>query len=94
VELNIGPFVCRRDMWEKSMRKLLVAVSLAAALGLLGVSGAGAVPADATAIRQAAIAASPLQQAFVGHPTRHGVVKCYRTLVVGPYRCHYFRRPW
>ena len=70
------------------MRKLLVAVSLAAAFGLVGVSGAAAVPADATALRQAAIAASPLQQAFVGHPTRHGVVKCYRTLVVGPYRCH------
>ena len=76
------------------MRKLLLfAVSLAA-LGLVGVSGAGAVPADATAVQQTAIAASSLRLAFVGHPTRHGVVKCYRTLVVGPYRCHYFRRPW
>ena len=76
------------------MLKLLFAVSLAAALGLVGVSGAGAVPADATAVQQTAIAASSLRLAFVGHPTRHGVVKCYRTLVVGPYRCHYFRRPW
>jgi hypothetical protein len=74
------------------MRKLLFAVSLAA-LGLVGVSRAGAVPADATAVEQAAIAASPLQQAFVGYRTRHGVVKCYRTLVVGPYRCHHFDRP-
>jgi hypothetical protein len=81
-------------MWETSMRKLLFAVGLAA-LGLVGVSGAGAVPADATAVKEAATAASPLRQAdFVGHPARHGVVKCYRTLVVGPYRCHYFRRPW
>ncbi len=76
------------------MRKLLLfAVSLAA-LGLVGVSSASAVPADATAVQQAANAASPLRQAFVGHPTSHGVVKCYRTLVVGPYRCHYFGRPW
>jgi hypothetical protein len=81
-------------MWEKSMPKLFFAVSLAAALGLVGAGSAGAVPADATAVQQAANAASPLRQAFVGHPTRHGVVKCYRTLVVGPYRCHYFGRPW
>jgi hypothetical protein len=25
--------------------------------------------------------------------TRHGVVKCYRDLVIGPYRCHYYRGP-
>ena len=73
------------------MRKLLFAVSLAA-LGFAGISSAGAVPADATAVRQAAIAASPLQQTFYGYRTRHGVVKCYRTLVVGPYRCHTFSR--
>jgi hypothetical protein len=43
-------------------------------------------------MKQAAIAASPLQQAqYSEHHTRHGVVKCYRTLVIGPYRCHYFR---
>jgi hypothetical protein len=77
------------------MRKLLFAVSRVAALGLIGVSAAGAVPADATAVRQAAIAASPLQPAqFAGRRARHGVVKCYRTLVVGPYRCHYFYRPF
>jgi hypothetical protein len=76
------------------MRRLLLFAASLAALGLVGVSRAGAVPADATAVQQAATAASPLRQAFVGHPTRHGVVKCYRTLVVGPYRCHYFGRPW
>ena len=33
------------------MRKMLFAVSFAAALGLVAVSDAGAVPADATAVR-------------------------------------------
>ena len=77
------------------MRKVLFAASVAAALGLFGVSGAGAVPADVTAIKGTAVAASPLQSVqFYGHRSRHGVVKCYRTLVVGPYRCHHFYRPF
>ena len=87
------------------MRKTLSAVSLASALvrgavgltavGLVGVSGAGAVPVDAAAMKQTAASASLLQQAqFAGRRTRHGVVKCYRTLVVGPYRCHHFYRPF
>jgi hypothetical protein len=38
--------------------------------------------------------AAPLQQAqYVERRTRRGVVKCYRDLVVGPYRCHYYRDP-
>jgi hypothetical protein len=82
------------------MRVTLSVAGLAAALGLagvgvIGVAHAGAIPADAAAVKQAAAAASPLQQAqFAGRHTRHGVVKCYRTLVVGPYRCHYFHRPF
>jgi hypothetical protein len=33
-----------------------------------------------------------LQRAlYTERHTRHGIVKCYRTLVIGPYRCHYFR---
>ena len=76
------------------MRKMLFAVSVAAALGAIGVSGAGAVPADAMAVKEAATAAAPLQQAqYVERRTRRGVVKCYRDLVVGPYRCHYYRDP-
>jgi hypothetical protein len=76
------------------MRKMLLVTGFAAALGLVGVSGAGAVPADITAVKQAATAASPLRQAqYAERRTRHGVVKCYRDLVVGPYRCHYFRDP-
>lgn len=76
------------------MRKLLFVGGFAAAFGLVGVSGAGAVPADVTAVKQAAAAASPLQRAqYAERRTRHGVVKCYRDLVIGPYRCHYFRDP-
>jgi hypothetical protein len=78
------------------MRKMLFAASAVAALGLVGVSGAGAVPADATAVKEAAAAAgaSPLQQAeYVERHTRHGIVKCYRDLVIGPYRCHHYRDP-
>ena len=76
------------------MRKMLFAVSVAAALGAIGVSGASAVPADATAVKEAATAAAPLQQAqYVERRTRRGVVKCHRDLVVGPYRCHYYRDP-
>jgi hypothetical protein len=74
------------------MRRLLVVLSFAAAAGLACSQSAIAAPADAAAMKQAAIAASPLQQAqYSEHHTRHGVVKCYRTLVIGPYRCHYFR---
>ena len=76
------------------MRKILFVTWFAAALGMVGGSGAGAVPADPAAMKQALTAASPLRQVYyMERRTRHGVVKCYRTLVVGPYRCHYYRDP-
>ncbi len=76
------------------MRKMLLVLGVAG-LGLGGilfdVSGAGAVPADATAVQAAAAAVSPLQQArYAERHTRHGIVKCYREFVVGPYRCHWY----
>ena len=73
------------------MRRLLVVLSFAAANGLACSQSAIAAPVDAAAMKQAAIAASPLQAQYSEHHTRRGVVKCYRTLVIGPYRCHYFR---
>jgi hypothetical protein len=77
------------------MRQGLFAVGFAAVLAVCGVSGAGAVPVDATALKEVATASSLLQQVqFAGRRARHGVVKCYRTLVVGPYRCHHFYRPF
>jgi hypothetical protein len=77
------------------MRKTLVALSFAAGLGLIYSQSASAVPADLMAVNEAATAASPLQQAqYAERRTRHGVVKCYRDFVVGPYRCHYFPDPF
>jgi hypothetical protein len=77
---------------EESMRKSLVVLSFAAGLGLACSQNAIAAPADATALKQAAMAASPIEKAqYEERHTRHGMVKCYRDLVIGPYRCHHFR---
>jgi hypothetical protein len=73
------------------MQKILLALGAAAGVALV-CGNADAVPMSATAVKQAVAGASPVQQAqFIEHHARHGVVKCYRTLVIGPYRCHYFR---
>ena len=77
------------------MGKMLAAMSFAAGIVAISCQGAGALPAAAIAVKAAATAASPLQRAqFRGYRTRHHVVKCYRDLVIGPYRCHYYRRHW
>ena len=74
------------------MRKSLMVLSFAAGMGLVCGQSAIAAPADAAAVKKAAVAVSPLQQAqYYERHTRRGIVKCYRTLVIGPYRCHYFR---
>ena len=53
-----------------------------------------AAPVDAGAVKQAAVAASSLHKTqYAERHTRRGIVKCYRSLVIGPYRCHYFRGP-
>jgi hypothetical protein len=77
------------------MRKTLLAAGLAAGAAALSCQNAGAVPANAIAIRGAATNASVIQQVqYAERRTRHGVVKCYRDLVIGPYRCHYYRGPF
>jgi hypothetical protein len=74
------------------MQMKLAAFGLAAGIGLACCQGASALPAAGTAIRQAAMAASPVQQAqYRERHARHGIVKCYRELVFGRYRCHYYR---
>ena len=71
------------------MKKTLAALSFAAGIGLICCQSAAAVPASAPAMKGAATAASPVQQAqYAERHTRHGVIKCYREFVVGPYRCH------
>jgi hypothetical protein len=74
------------------MRKTLMLLSLAAGLGLVCASSAGAVPIGGAAVRDAAVATSPLQQAqYAEYRTRRGhLVKCYREFVIGPYYCHWF----
>jgi hypothetical protein len=73
------------------MRMILMAVSFAA-IGLVCGAGANAMPADGAGVAKAAAASSPLAVVqYSEHRTRHGVVKCYRDLVVGPYRCHHYR---
>jgi hypothetical protein len=77
---------------RKMMQKTLAALGLAAGMGLLLCQGAGAVPASTAAVNATTAGASSLQLAqYAEHPTRRGIVKCYRDFVVGPYRCHYFR---
>jgi hypothetical protein len=74
---------------------MFAAASLAAVLSFLGCQGAGAIAAAPTAVKEATSAASSPQPAqYRARRTRHGFVKCYRELVVGPYRCHHFRRRW
>ncbi len=73
------------------MNRMLLAVGVAAGIGLT-CGSAGAVPMSAAAVKESVAATSPVQQAqFAERHTRHGVVKCYRDFVVGPYRCHHFR---
>ena len=73
------------------MRKMLFAVRLGAQFTALCWQDAGAVPANAAAFQTALTgpAAIGLVQ-YAEHRTRHSVVKCYRALLIGPYRCHHY----
>jgi hypothetical protein len=74
------------------MRMILAAFVIAASAGFVCCQNAGASPAAATAIKETVTPASPLQRAqYREGYTRHGFVKCYRFLVIGRYRCHYYR---
>jgi hypothetical protein len=77
---------------EEFMRKVLIPLGLAAGLVSALVANAGAVPVDSVRVKEAATASAPLQQVqYSEHRTRRGhTVKCYRDLVIGPYRCHWF----
>jgi hypothetical protein len=74
------------------MRKILLCAGLAA--GVMWCQDASAAPAIGNVVREAATANSPIEQAqFAERRTRHGIVKCYRDLVIGPYRCHHYSGP-
>jgi hypothetical protein len=73
------------------MRRILLAWGLAVGVAVLWSQNADAVPANAGVVQEAATAASAMQQVqYIEHRTRHGIVKCYRDLVIGPYRCHHY----
>jgi hypothetical protein len=70
------------------MRRVLAAFIIAAGAALISYQTAGAAPVATTAIK----ATSTVQQIqYREGYTRHGFVKCYRFLVLGHYRCHYYR---
>jgi hypothetical protein len=74
------------------MRVILAAFVIATGVGFVCCQNAGASPAAATAVKATVAPASPLQEVqYREGYTRHGVVKCYRFLVFGHYRCHYYR---
>jgi hypothetical protein len=73
---------------EEIMRTILSAVSLAAGFGLMLCQSASALPVNAGAIGLSASGVSPVEHAqFYERHTRHGLVKCYRELVIGRYVC-------
>jgi hypothetical protein len=77
------------------MRATLTTLAFAGALGLFCYQSAGAIPTDAAVMKRAATAASEVQDAqFYAHPTRHGVIKCYRQFIVGRPVCRHFYRWW
>jgi len=71
------------------MKRTLAALSFAVGVGVVFCQSADALPPSASAIKEAATAASSLAQAqYAERRTRRGIIKCYRDLVIGPYRCH------
>jgi hypothetical protein len=77
---------------EENMRKTLVALGLAAGLGLIGCQSANAFPIDAGAIGQSAAVTSAVQKTqYAERRGRHYITKCYRDFVIGSYRCHSYR---
>ena len=72
------------------MRKTLVVLCFAA--GIVSCQGAWAFPADPTAMKEIARAASTEQQVqYSERVRRYHISKCYREFVVGSYVCHSYR---
>jgi hypothetical protein len=74
------------------MRNTLLFLGLAVGFGFACGADAGAVPVGTAAMKEAVVAASPLQEVQYAEwrARRGGIVKCYREFVVGPYRCHWY----
>jgi len=77
----------------KLMRATSAALVFAASLSLPCWQSASALPADGAVVQEAAKANSQVEDVqFYERTTRHYIIKCYREFVIGPYRCHRFRR--
>jgi len=77
------------------MQRTLIALGFAAGSFVLFSQAAGAMPIDVAEVKEAVAANSAMHPAqYYERRTRHGVVKCYRDLVVGPYHCHRYRAPF
>jgi len=73
------------------MRTKLAALLVAGAVAGILSQSAQAIPVDIAGINAAASAASGVEKAHYWHH-RHGFVKCYYELVIGPYVCRHFHR--
>jgi len=95
VSISIHPWKTAASFKGELMRVKLTGLILAGALCLVCYQSADAVPANAAAMKRAAIAASTVQNAqFYARPTRHGVIECYRQFIVGRPVCRHFYRWW
>jgi hypothetical protein len=75
------------------MRTTLAALGLVASRGVITCQSAAALLVDASAIQQAAAAATPsVQQAqYAERRGRGTITKCYRDFVIGRYSWHTYR---
>jgi hypothetical protein len=86
------------------MRSVFATLILAASVSVAGPGHATAIPFSAKAMNETAMAVSGVQDAhyskrrhrhglfdYYERHTRHGITKCYRELVVGPYVCRTYR---
>jgi hypothetical protein len=72
--------------------RVVIAAALTAVVVVCCSQDAGAAAAGGRTLGQAVESGSLLTPAFYGRSTRHGIVKCYRQLVVGPYVCRRYYR--
>ena len=89
MELDAIERVCVGSKRRKAMRSTLVALSVAAGLGLICCQSAAAFPMDGSGIQQAATAASGVEHTqYAEHRSWRHITKCYREFVIGDYVCH------
>jgi hypothetical protein len=85
-------FSMSRSQEEEIMRSALAALIFAAGFAFAGPGNAAAAPWSGSALKEAAAAASAVVEThFSIRRTRHGIRKCYREFIFGPYVCRTYR---